>query len=89
MNETTIPNIQNRLTELIYEHFPLAKTLNVGTEQNLLDSGAVDSLGLLIIIDIVEREFVLKVEDADVTEDNFSSIVTLSQYINAKKQPQV
>lgn len=84
--ETSQPaEIEAKIHQLIREHFPAVESLDLQAEDNLLESGAVDSLGLLVIVDLMETNFGIKVEDTDVVMENFGSIRALARYAQGKK----
>lgn len=76
--------IEARLLALVHKEFPLAKALDLQVDQNMLESGAIDSLGLLTIIDLVQTQFAIEVSDLDVTMENFGSVSNLARYIISK-----
>ncbi len=53
-------------------------------EESFLDSGIVDSLGVLELATFVEDTFGFEVPDEEVIPDNFDSISKLTAYINRK-----
>nr|AFY17077.1 hypothetical protein [uncultured bacterium 'To-T 020 P12'] len=74
-------SILDALHQFVHENFSLAKHVNITPSQPLLESGVVDSLGLLTIVTFVETEFGLVVTDLDVTEDNFGSLGSIAAYV--------
>lgn len=84
MSPDTVISIQQKLLKLIYANFPMAEALALTADQNLLDSGAIDSLGLLIVVDFVEREFSIKVDDNDVVTENFGTVRDLADFVLRK-----
>jgi len=50
----------------------------------LFDSGILDSFALTDVITDVEREFSIKVPDADLTPRKFNSIARIVSYIEAR-----
>jgi acyl carrier protein len=53
-------------------------------EESFLDSGVVDSLGVLELATFVEDTFAIEVPDDEVIPDNFDSISKLTAYIGRK-----
>jgi acyl carrier protein len=53
----------------------------LGSDLNLLDSGVVDSLGLLRLIAWVGDNYHIPVNDANVSPDDFSSIDAIRSFI--------
>jgi len=48
--------------------------LEISDQDNLILNGIVDSLGLIKIINFLEERFSLKLEDEDITPENFENI---------------
>jgi acyl carrier protein len=53
-------------------------------EASFLNEGIVDSVGVMELVAFVEDKFGLKVDDLDVTPDNFDSVSRLASYIRSK-----
>lgn len=50
-------------------------------DASFLGEGIIDSVGVMELVLFVEQEFSIKVEDRDVTRENFDSVNNLSRYI--------
>lgn len=81
MNAKTELEIALAIHEFVCANFPRARTDNFQTSDRLIESGVVDSLGLLNIVDYIEMTFNLTVSDADVVAENFASIDAIAAYI--------
>jgi acyl carrier protein len=55
--------------------------VEIGPEESLFDSGILDSFALTDVIVEVEKEFKIKVPDADLTPRKFNSISRIVSYI--------
>ena len=53
-------------------------------DQSLISEGILDSLALLRVVMFVEEQFAIKIEDGEVTPDNFQSINVISDYVDSK-----
>jgi acyl carrier protein len=51
---------------------------------SFLEEGIVDSVGVMELVAFVEENFGVKVDDLDVTPDNFDSVSKLAGYIHKK-----
>ncbi len=51
---------------------------------SFLDEGIVDSVGVMELVSFVEEDFRVKVEDLDITPDNFDSVSKIAAYIRRK-----
>lgn len=56
----------------------------IGSDDDLLGSGAVDSIGMLRIIQFVEKRFDLSIPFEDVTIENFGSVSAMSDYLQRR-----
>lgn len=84
MSDITNHDVQARLLKRIHEQFPLSHELGLQPDQNLLDSGAIDSLGLISIISLVENEFAIQVDDSDVVMENFGTVEAIARFVAAR-----
>lgn len=72
---------------VIEEFLPDVTAQELSIYQDLLESGVIDSLGLLKLIAWIEERFELSVHDSDLDPDNFRSIMAIDSFIaNADKQ---
>jgi acyl carrier protein len=83
-NETNA--ICNALTHFVREHFPLAQRRNLQPGDPLIESGIVDSLGILDVVAFVEAEFGVRVEDEDLVPENFQSVAQIASYVEKKRR---
>lgn len=56
----------------------------IDPEASLINSGIVDSLSLLRLIQFVEEEFGVIVEDEEVVPDNFDTLNTMESFVGEK-----
>ena len=68
----------------IDEHFPAARKQSLGDDDSLLDSGIVDSLGILEIVSFLSETFAIEVSDEDLVPENFQSVATLVDFIERR-----
>ena len=65
------------LTNLVKE----SEHKNLADSDNLIMEGIIDSLGLMKLITYLEEKFLIKLDDEDLTPDNFESIEIISSFI--------
>lgn len=58
-----------------------------GDAESLLESGIVDSTGVLELVDFVETELGVPVTDHETVPDNLGSIENLSRFVARKRSP--
>ncbi len=59
---------------------------SVATDENLLLSGLLDSLGVMSLVAYVEDNFEIAVPFEDVIIENFMTIEAMAQYIRSRKE---
>lgn len=78
-------NIKVQLRQYIAENLLFSDNgADMNDEESFLDSGIVDSLGVLELATYVEDTFAIEVPDEEVIPDNFDSISKLTAYISRK-----
>jgi acyl carrier protein len=66
---------------VVAECLPKNSGVALAYDQNLFESGIVDSAGLVSYIGYIEREFNLAIPDEDLLPENFKSIAAIADYI--------
>ncbi len=59
------------------------KAVDIDPDESLFDAGVLDSFELNNVIDAMEKEFSIKVPDADLNPRKFSSISRIVSYIES------
>ena len=86
MDDIHASSTKDKLKRFIYDNFPLAGTMGLETDQNILETGAVDSMGLLTIIGFIEDEFGIQISDDDVIMENFGTVDAIATFIQRSVQ---
>lgn len=81
-------SIEPRIREFISKHFPLARKNGVKSEENWLENGMLDSLGILDLVNFLEKEFSIRVSDEELLPENFQSLNSVTDFVR-KKDSQV
>jgi len=76
--------VEQRIQEFVVKTFPLARKKSLATSDKLLESGILDSLGVLDLVGFVEQEFGIHESDEDLLPENFQTIDSLVTYIRRK-----
>jgi acyl carrier protein len=74
-------DIHRMLTQL----FPAAREARIGDHDDLLESGLLDSVGVLDLVGELETTFGIAVADDDLVPDNFRSVASLTAFVQAKR----
>lgn len=77
-----VNSVTERIRAYLTERFPLTRRIN--TEESLLGSGLIDSLGVLELVTFLEQEFHISIADEDLLPENFQSVVRLAAFTQSK-----
>ncbi len=77
----TPEKVRETVRGYVFEHFPAAKERQITDTDSLLDSGIVDSLGVLDIVAYLETEFGMTIADDELEVEDFESIQALTAFV--------
>jgi acyl carrier protein len=77
-------HLHTQIREFILEKFPLARKQQIKDSDALLESGILDSLGVLDVVNFVEREFSVGIADDELVPENFQTIDRIAAFIERK-----
>lgn len=75
--------IKERVKTYVYQAVHAEKD-KIRDDSLIFKEGYIDSMGFILMIVFIEKEFSIKTDDEDLTEDNFESINTITDYISRK-----
>ena len=74
------------IMELIKNQLVREKTMkNIGRGDDLIESGVIDSLGILKLLEFLESKFSIHIADEELIPENFQSIESIESFISRKK----
>ena len=74
------------ITEFIKNQLVREKTMkNIGRGDDLIESGIIDSLGILKLLEFLESKFSINIADEELIPENFESIESIESFISRKK----
>jgi len=76
-----IPTIR----EFIVENFLFGDGGQVSNDTNFFEKGIIDSTGILELVSYIEETYNITIEDEDLVPENFSSLNTLSAFLQKKQ----
>lgn len=78
-------DIKQRVASFIAENFLFREDRSsISDTESLIDSGVMDSTGVLELVSFLEGELGLRVDDADIVPENLNSIEAITKYAAAK-----
>lgn len=72
---------------ILTEFLPGEKASNLHDDTPLRTSGIIDSIGLLRLIDFIERRYSIQVEAYEAGVENFDQIQDIASFIRKSIQP--
>jgi acyl carrier protein len=77
--------LQEQLRAYIMETFYVSDASELTDEVSLIDSGVVDSTGMLDVIMHLETEYGINVLDHETTPENLETISRMADYVTRKQ----
>jgi acyl carrier protein len=77
--------IREQIRAFVIQKFPTARKRRFDDEVPLLASGIVDSLGMLDLVDFLEKSFSITLSDDELSPEHFASVRTLAAFVALKK----
>lgn len=78
-------DIESQVRQFVLTNFYVADPASLRDDASLLDSGVVDSTGMMEVIAFLESTYHLTVEESEMVPDNLESIRSISQYVQRKR----
>ena len=78
-----------RIRSFIVKQFPAAKKRVLDDETPLLETGIVDSLGVLEVVKFLEQTFQIAIDDDELTPDNFMNVHCLAAFVARKTKSEM
>jgi acyl carrier protein len=85
MNCQALSEIRSSIQDYLTTHFPAFATGGLDEKTNLLESGAIDSLGILDLMTFLSQQFGIEIEDSDFEPSNFATVDSLARLVERRK----
>ena len=79
-------NTPERVREFILENFYVSDPADLTDEISLIDSGIVDSTGMMDVILFLETEYGIHIDDQEMVPENLESIAQITDFVGQKLQ---
>lgn len=77
--------IEHAIASYIAEHILFDKDgYSYPLDTSFLDHGIVDSVNILELVLFVEENYTIRVEDDEITPQNFDSVIKMARYVQLK-----
>lgn len=75
---------QDRVRDFVFKQFPLVRKQGLKPGDKWLESGILDSLGILDLVHFLEQEFSLQISDDELVPENFESLESVVSFVQKK-----
>jgi D-alanine--poly(phosphoribitol) ligase subunit 2 len=83
--ESVRAKVGAEMRTFIEENFAYMRPdLEIGDDDDLLGLGLIDSLGFVELVEQVQARYNVRVDDVEITEDNFGSLNAIVGFIERK-----
>jgi acyl carrier protein len=79
--------IEQRIREFIVKDLYYAEDNPIADEDSFLETGVVDSMGVMELVAFVQSEFGVEVAQSEIVVENFDSIRKLANFVRRKLLP--
>jgi acyl carrier protein len=76
--------LEKQIYEFLRSNFYVADTIQLDSDTSLLETGVIDSTGVLEVIGFIEETFGISVDDAEMLPENLDSIAGIAKYVIRK-----
>jgi acyl carrier protein len=83
---TQAQTIEDRIREFVLKHFPLARKKGIKPDDRWLETGLLDSLGILDLVHFLEGEFSIHVADEELLPENFQSLDAVTAFVEKRSE---
>lgn len=84
----TREDVTTKLRKFIAENFLYMRPdFELSDDDSLLETGIVDSMGVMEVLAFLDEEFGVEVPDDDVTEENLGTVSSIVEYVARRRNP--
>lgn len=76
--------LRDRVASLLKETVCRGKNFNISDEDSLLETGLLDSLGMLELVEVLKKHMGVVVDEDDLTPENLDSVAALTAFLARK-----
>jgi len=76
-------DLRENLIEFLIENYHIDSD-DFTKDTSLVTSGIIDSMGIIEVVEFLEKNHKVIIEDEDITTENFDSVTNIVNFINSK-----
>lgn len=85
LQETDLAAVKDRVRTFIVDNFLFGEDRPIGDDESFLETGLIDSTGILELIRFIEDSFSLTIKDEEMVPENLDSLSGIARYVESKR----
>ena len=85
ITETHLTAAVQDIRSFIVDNFLLGNDSGFDNAESLLESGVIDSTGIMHVVTFLEERFGITIEDEDLIADNLESVERIAHFVERKQ----
>lgn len=81
-----LKSIRKEIRQYVFENFILGEDEDLSDDESFLETGLIDSTGILELITFVEETYDIEIEDEEMIPDNLDGIAKVADFVVRKRQ---
>jgi acyl carrier protein len=80
------PSIEQEIRQFVIDNFLFGQADTLNNDESFLESGIIDSTGVLELVGFLEQRFGLAIQDRELVPANLDSVSRVVQFVQRKQQ---
>ena len=80
------PSIEQEIRQFVIDNFLFGQAGTLANDESFLESGIIDSTGVLELVGFLEQRFGLAIQDRELVPANLDSVSRVVQFVERKRQ---
>ncbi len=77
--------LEGEIRQFVVENFLFGEEDGLGNNDSLLETGTIDSTGVLELVSFLESRYAISVEDDELIPENLDSVERLARFVERKR----
>jgi acyl carrier protein len=79
-------NLVQDIMQFVIHKFPLAQKQGISEGDSLIQSGIIDSLGVLEMVNYLIESLDIEISEDDLMPENFESVEAIARFVDRKRK---
>ncbi len=75
--------IMNKIKIFLEEKGYLTKDQDFSSQESLIENGILDSIGMMNLVDFIEKEYQVTIDEEDLMPENFDTLEAIDNYVQS------